>query len=225
MNEEKSLPTTLQSVLAQKPSPQEIVVVDPGSTDRTSEVASECGAQVLTSPRGRAVQMNAGARNTKADVLLFLHADTGLPEGAVAAIQVALCNPRVLGGCFELRFHEEEESWTLQLWSWCTRVQCCRTKRLVFGDRGIFVRRSSFEELGGYSEWPILEDVDFVMRLARLGSQSFEFLPLAVTTSARRMLEKGPLRQQLLNSCIIIAWYLGASPEQLRDWYRYQIAP
>ncbi|CAK9015574.1 unnamed protein product [Durusdinium trenchii] len=89
MNEEKSLPTTLQSVLAQKPSPQEIVVVDPGSTDRTSEVASECGAQVLTSPRGRAVQMNAGARNTKADVLLFLHADTGLPEGAVAAIQVA----------------------------------------------------------------------------------------------------------------------------------------
>ncbi|CAK9015572.1 unnamed protein product [Durusdinium trenchii] len=66
MNEEKSLPTTLQSVLAQKPSPQEIVVVDPGSTDRTSEVASECGAQVLTSPRGRAVQMNAGARNTKA---------------------------------------------------------------------------------------------------------------------------------------------------------------
>ncbi|CAK9015570.1 unnamed protein product [Durusdinium trenchii] len=125
MNEEKSLPTTLQSVLAQKPSPQEIVVVDPGSTDRTSEVASECGAQVLTSPRGRAVQMNAGARNTKADVLLFLHADTGLPEGAVAAIQVALCNPRVLGGCFELRFHEEEESWTLQLWSCCSGTVCC----------------------------------------------------------------------------------------------------
>lgn len=225
MNEEKSLPKTLQSIFSQTPSPSEVVVVDPGSADRTSEVAAECGAQVLASSRGRAVQMNTGARATKASVLLFLHADTDLPEGAIAAIQAALCDTRVMGGCFELRFHEEDQSWTLQLWSWFTRVECFRSTRLVFGDRGIFVRRTAFEQLNGYSEWPILEDVDFVMRLTRLGATAFHFIPSAVTTSARRMLEVGPLRQQLLNSGIIIAWYLGATPQRLRDWYRYHTVP
>ena len=80
---------------------------------------------------------------------------------------------------------------------WCTRVQCCRSNRLVFGDRGIFVRRSAFETLGGYREWPILEDVDFAMRLAQQRN-AFQFLSLDVTTSARRMLEVGPMKQQLL---------------------------
>ncbi|CAJ1331499.1 unnamed protein product [Effrenium voratum] len=223
MNEEKSLPKTLKSVFSQMPAPSEVLVVDPGSVDRTSETATACGATALKGPRGRAVQMNCGARASKAPVLLFLHADTELPEGALEAVQAALCDPEVLGGCFELRFAEEAESRTLQLWSWSTRVQCCRSSRLVFGDRGIFVRRSAFEELQGYSEWPILEDVDLVMRLARQSRRSFSFVPLAVTTSARRMLEVGPIKQQLLNSCIIVAWYLGASPERLRNWYRYKM--
>eukprot|EP00435_Cladocopium_sp_Y103_P066544 s28_g28.t2 len=154
--QEKSLPKTLESIFSQTPPPSEVVVVDPGysrvaaTEDRTSEVAVECGAQVLASARGRAVQMNTGARATKAPVLLFLHADTDLPEGAIAAIQAALCDTRVMGGCFALRFHEEDQSWTLQLWSWFTRVEWCRSTRLVFGDRGIFVRRTAFEQLNGY---------------------------------------------------------------------------
>ena len=79
-------------------------------------------------------------------------------------------------------------------------MQCCRSHRLVFGDRGIFVRRSVFEQLGGYNEWPILEDVDLVMRLAQRNAQrnAFQFLSLDVTTSARRMLQVGPMKQQLL---------------------------
>ncbi|CAE7780195.1 Lrguk, partial [Symbiodinium necroappetens] len=155
----------------------------------------------------------------KAPVLLFLHADTHLPPGALAQLQVALCDPDVQGGCFELRFDEEADNATLRLWSWFTRTGCCRTPRLVFGDRGIFVRRKAFEELTGYREWPLLEDVDFAMRLAKLNRRAFHFLPIAVTTSARRMLEMGPLKQQLLNTCIIIAWYLGASPARMRDWH------
>eukprot|EP00438_Fugacium_kawagutii_P020921 Skav211812 [mRNA] locus=scaffold305:503742:516878:- [translate_table: standard] len=141
------------------------------------------GAQVLTSARGRAVQMNSGARATKAPVLLFLHADTDLPEGAIAAIQEALSDTSIMGGCFELRFHEEDQSWTLQLSSWFTRTEWFRSTRLVFGDRGIFV-----------------------MRLAKLGPSVFHFIPLAVTTSARRLLEVGPMRQQLVR----LGWQINA---------------
>ncbi|CAE7317392.1 Lrguk [Symbiodinium pilosum] len=169
--------------------------------------------------------MNAGARSTQASILLFLHADTHLPPAALAQIQAALRDPDVQGGCFELRFEEESQSATLRLWSWFTRTGCCRTPRLVFGDRGIFVRRKAFEQMQGYREWPLLEDVDFAMRLAKLNRRAFRFLPVAVTTSARRMLAMGPLKQQLLNTCIIVCWYLGASPERMRDWYRYYTAP
>ncbi|CAE7364415.1 Lrguk [Symbiodinium natans] len=158
--------------------------------------------------------MNAGAQSTEAPVLLFLHADTHLPAGALAELQVALCDPDIQGGCFELRFDEESESATLRLWSWLTRTAFCRTPRLVFGDRGIFVRRKAFEQLEGYREWPLLEDVDLAraMRMAKLNRRAFRFLPLAVTTSAR-------------NTCIIVAWYLGASPARMKDWYRYYAAP
>merc|ERR1712203_326141 len=107
-----------------------------------------------------------------------------------------------------------------------TRCWLLRTPRLVFGDRGIFVRRSAFQALGGYRDWPLLEDVDLAMRLAALGgARAFAFLPLAVTTSARRLMTKGPVRQQLLNSAIICCWYCGASPETLKAWYRYTAAP
>ncbi|CAE8603421.1 unnamed protein product [Polarella glacialis] len=227
LNEEHGLPRTLSTVAGQVPKPEEVVVVDAGSEDRTAEVARAGGAQVLASRRGRAWQMNAGARTTKAEVLIFLHADTELPEGAVAAVRAALADASVLGGCFQLRFDTQTQSRALQLWSWCTSCWLLRSTRLVFGDRAIFVRRSAFEGLDGYREWPLLEDIDFAMRLAKRGGgdKSFAFLPLAVTTSARRLLEVGPWKQQLVNTSIIIAWYLGYSPETLKAWYKNRAAP
>ncbi|CAK0801239.1 unnamed protein product [Prorocentrum cordatum] len=167
--------------------------------------------------------MNAGAAECSGEVLLFLHADTELPPGALEAVERALANPAVLGGCFTLRFDAQEGSAALRLWSWCTRCWLLRTPRLVFGDRAIFVRRSVFEELGGYSDWPILEDLDFAMRLAAKGPGAFAFLPAAVTTSARRLLEVGPVAQQLLNTSIVILWYCGLSPETLKGLYRYSM--
>merc|ERR1712032_818945 len=154
--------------------------------------------------------------------LLFLHADTVLPHGALEAVEHALSDPLVLGGCFTLRFDTQEASCVLRLWSYCTRCWFLRTPRLVFGDRAIFVRRSVFKEMGGYNNWLILEDLDFAMRLAAKGKRAFAFLPIAVTTSARRLMEIGPIKQQLLNTSIIILWYCGFSPETLKALYRYR---
>lgn len=225
LNEEQALPKTLASVKGQTVPPEDVVVVDAGSQDETAKVAVLGGARVLSSGRGRSLQMNAGAHSSSGEALLFLHADTELPPTAVEVVQQTLSDPRVAGGCFELRFDAQSQSPALQLWSLCTRLRIFRTTRLVFGDRAIFVRRQTFEELGGYREWPILEDVDFAMRLGRLGADAFAFVPMPVTTSARRLLEVGPVRQQFLNSCIIALWYMGYTPERLRDWYRYRLPP
>eukprot|EP00933_Yihiella_yeosuensis_P025925 TRINITY_DN20114_c2_g1_i1.p1 TRINITY_DN20114_c2_g1~~TRINITY_DN20114_c2_g1_i1.p1 ORF type:complete len:270 (-),score=38.93 TRINITY_DN20114_c2_g1_i1:45-854(-) len=229
LNEEEALPRTISSCTQQSPSPKDIVVADAGSQDKTQEVARKAGAHVISSGRGRALQMNAGAQNSTGEVLLFLHADTQLPKDALEMMHRTLADSNVLGGCFQLSFDAQSQSRGLQLWSWCTRTWLLRTPRLVFGDRAIFVRRSVFLELGGYREWPLLEDVDFAMRLASHGkdpgSKAFAFLPLAVTTSARRLLEVGPWKQQLINTCIIIAWYLGFTPEALKAWYKYRVAP
>lgn len=216
---------TLEAAARQQPPPREMLLADGGSVDRTAELAKEAKARVVPASRGRGLQLNAGAAAATGSVFLFLHADTELPPGALAAVEAALVDPKVLGGCFQLRFDGEEKDWVLRLWGWCTRRGVFQTSRLVFGDRGIFVRRAAFQALGGYTEWPILEDVDFAMRLRQLGGwRSFAYLQLDVVTSARRLLETGPLRQQLLNSFILFCWYLGFSPEALRSLYRYRQA-
>lgn len=220
LNEEEGLPKTLASVKGQSVQPQDIVVVDAGSQDRTVEVAALGGARVVRSGRGRAVQMNAGARGSTSEVLLFLHADTELPPTALEAVQRALSDERVAGGCFQLRFDVQSQHWALQLGSWGTRQWIFRGPHWVFGDRAIFVRRRVFEALGGYNEWPLMEDVDFAIRVGKTGPNAFAFIPMDVTTSARRLLEVGPARQEFLNLCILGLWHLGCSPEKLKEWYR-----
>jgi len=167
--------------------------------------------------------MNAGAAAAEGDVLLFLHADTTLLPGSLAGVRQELSEPGSHGGCFQLRFDAEDQSLALRVWGACTRMWLFRTPRLVFGDRAIFVKRSTFKELEGFREWPLLEDLDFAMRLGRHGGPcGFRFLPLDVITSARRLLEVGPLRQQVINSLIVVLWYLGVSPATLRQWYSYK---
>eukprot|EP00927_Polykrikos_kofoidii_P026996 TRINITY_DN23913_c0_g1_i1.p1 TRINITY_DN23913_c0_g1~~TRINITY_DN23913_c0_g1_i1.p1 ORF type:complete len:277 (-),score=42.88 TRINITY_DN23913_c0_g1_i1:431-1261(-) len=223
LNEESGLPQVLAALSRLEPPAREVIVADAASTDNTVNVARAANASVICSRPGRAWQMNAGAMIAKGEVLLFLHADTLLPPGALKAVLRVLEDPAVLGGCFQLRFDGEEKSFTLRVWGLCTRLWVLRTPRLVYGDRAIFVRTSVFKSLGMYKEWPLLEDVDFAMRLAGSGGpRSFAFIPLDVITSSRRLLEVGPLRQQLLNIFIMICWYVGFSPERLRRFYRYK---
>jgi rSAM/selenodomain-associated transferase 2 len=211
LDEEAELPATLASVREQ-PGPFEVIVVDGGSTDATREIARRLrDVTLVTSAPGRARQMNAGAARASGDVLLFLHADTRLPADALDRVRSAFADGAA-AGCFQLRF--DRAGFWLWLWS---RPLWMRWPRWAFGDRALFVRRSAFDAVGGFPDQPLFEDLDMVQALRALGR--FVFLDAAVTTSARRFVRGGALRQQLRNGALWTAWLLGASPERVARFY------
>lgn len=184
LNEERALPATLARVFAQA-GECEIIVVDGGSTDRTREIATGNGRiQLLTAPKGRAAQMNAGASRARGEWLLFLHADTLLPDGALAAI-MALPDDIQAGG-FRHRFSGDD--WRLRLISWMHNWRC-RWTRVFYGDQALFVRRSLFKRLGGFPEDYPLEDVAFGERLR--AAIRPRLLNLYVVTDARKFTQMG----------------------------------
>lgn len=212
LNEEAVLRPTLEAIAAQD-HPHEIIIVDGGSTDATLRVAKPYG-RVLRASRGRASQMNAGAAAAASDVLVFLHADTLLPNGALKTIRQTLNDPSVEAGAFRLRF--DRPTPLLRFYSFCTRF---RIARLCFGDRGLFVRRRVFDEVGGFPSVPMFEDVELVRILSE--RSGFVFLEDSVTTSARRFRAAGSLRQQALNACLWLSYLAGADLHRLTDYYPY----
>lgn len=213
LNESRAIDACLASVQAQ-PGDVEMLIVDGGSRDDTVARASRY-ARVLTSGRGRAIQMNAGARQSAGEVLLFLHADSRLAPGALGAVRAALSDPDVVGGTFTLRF--DPETPLLRAYAYTTRF---RPRLFHYGDQGIFVRRTTFDALGGYREQPLMEDVDFLRRLRRTGRTVL--LPLAVTTSARRFQRHGIVRQQLRNAMLMTLYLAGVPPARLARWYDFE---
>lgn len=213
LNEAACITHTLAGVAA-LPGNVEVVVVDGGSTDETCALAQD-SARVMQSARGRAAQMNAGAQAASGEVLLFLHADTLLPPGALDAVQAALADPAVNAGCFRLGF--DKPGWAYGFYSLCTRLPW---HRMVFGDRAIFVRRQVFEAVGGFPVQAIFEDLDFFRRLHRQPGR-LAYLPLAVTTSARRFEQHGPVRQQFRNVALWTLRNMGVSPHTLQRFYPY----
>jgi rSAM/selenodomain-associated transferase 2 len=211
LNEEAVLRRTLGAALALA---DEVVVSDGGSTDRTVEVATELGARTVSGAPGRGGQLNRGAALARADVLLFLHADTTLPASAPDRIRAAVA-AGALGGAFLLRFDVDRPK--LRLGAWLIN-QRTRLTRLPLGDQAHFVTRSTFLSLGGYREWPILEDLDFAWRLRKL--RRMALLDDEVTTGARRFLEGGVLRTVLTNWLIWALFCLGVSPYRLARLYR-----
>ena len=139
----------------------EVIVCDGGSADATEETARQCGLRVIEAPRGRGPQMNAGARLAKGETLLFLHADTRLPEDAIALVADALADDRVCGGNFSLIFGGDTREARL-----LTRIYpFLRLGGMLYGDSAIFVRRRVFDLLNGYREYPIFEDCDLYRRM------------------------------------------------------------
>lgn len=218
LNEAAHLAATLDCVRAG--SPAQILVVDGGSTDQTPEIARQAGATVINSPPGRARQMNAGAAEADGDVLVFLHADTLLPPGWRDVIRTTLTPGGIAAGAFSFRIREGFVG--RRLVEWGTNL---RSRRLQcpYGDQALFLRRSDFEELGGFADLPIMEDYELVARLRRRGR--VVTTDAAISTSGRRWILLGTLRTTVTNSLIVVGYHAGIQLSVLARWYRGKRRP
>ena len=191
----------------------EIIVVDGGSDDQTRIIAQVEKTVVCHTEKNRGMQLNLGARTATGNVLIFLHADTQLPSNAFEVIRDKFQDPRVQVGTFMMRF--DDGHWLLNLYSSLTRFDSLWTS---FGDQGIVTRGYLFKSLGGFSEWPLFEDVDF-LRKVREKTKVYS-LPAEVTTSADKFLKQGIVKHQLCNGALILKYLVGVSPEKLyRQYY------
>jgi len=191
----------------------EVIVVDGGSDDATRRLALPLADRVLRAPRGRALQMNAGAACAQGEGLVFLHADTQLPEAADRAVAAALGESP--WGRFDVRI--VGRSPLLGVVAWAMNLRS-RLTGIATGDQAIFVRRTVFESLGGYAAIPLMEDVELSRRLRAIGRPAC--LEARVATSARRWEARGVLRTIALMWRLRLAYWLGADPARLAERYR-----
>ena len=218
----------------------ETIVVDAGSRDGTPEIAQAHSCRVLTAPSGRAGQMNDGAAVATGSVLLFLHADTLLPEDFERHIRATLARPGVVAGAFRLTIENAQErekgtgticakhpegrsgKWclspfpTLRVIQWAANLRACWLQ-MPYGDQAIFLSAETFRAIGGFPDLPIMEDFELVRRLRRRGQ--IAVANASVTTSARRWNALGPLRTTWINQMVVVGYHLGVAPERLARWY------
>ena len=211
-HEQACLAATLDALaLAQG---DELIVVDADSSDGTPDIARRYTPKVYQGPRGRARQMNHGARQARGDILLFLHADTLLPTDGLDAIRRALQQPGTVGGAFRLVI--TPATLALRLVAWGTNLRS-RVGGLPYGDQALFVSRRVFEELGGYDDVPFMEDIRLVQALRRRGRLTI--LPQAVATSGRRWQRDGVLVTTARNIALVTLYFCGVQPATLKRWY------
>jgi len=192
----------------------EIIVADGGSRDRSAEVARAFADGIVLAPQGRAKQMNLGARAANGEILWFLHADSQPPAGADGLIHQVLAEPGVLWGRFDVRLSGDHP--LLRLVETLMNIRS-RLTAIATGDQGIFVRRESFEQAGGYPEIPLMEDIALSRVLKRASRPAC--LRQCLTTSSRRWERNGILRTILLMWGLRLAYFLGASPARLARLY------
>ena len=194
---------------------REIIVVDGGSNDSTVSIAKSLGARVINSSPPRARQMNLGAIEATGDVLLFLHADTQLPEKFDKLILNSFKQPGIVGGAFELRINSDIPALRLieRLANWRSR-----SLKTPYGDQAIFILSKFFHQAGGFPNIPILEDFEMIRRLKKKGK--ITTLSVPVLTSPRRWQNLGILQTTLINQLVIVAYFMGIAPETIAYWYR-----
>lgn len=223
LNEERTIMATLAHTASL--GFDELIVVDGGSTDETpalvesyrlsTQSSALSPVQWVTTPRGRARQMNEGAKVSRGEILLFLHADAQLPDDAKTMIDRTLADQRMVGGRFDVRFDRPSMWGTIisRMMNWRSRLSSIAT-----GDQALFVRRPIFEQMGGFADMPLMEDIDFSRRLKRKGATAA--LTATVTTSFRRWKQHGPLRTILLMWTLRFLYWIGISPSHLVEWYK-----
>jgi rSAM/selenodomain-associated transferase 2 len=215
LNEAATLPVQLAALQGLRTRATELIVVDGGSGDRTVELARPAADRLLDAPRGRATQMNAGAKVSRGEVLLFLHADTTLPPAADDLIRSAIATGAAWGR-FDVRIDGRQPLLRIveRMMNWRSRWSGIAT-----GDQAIFVRREVFERVGGYPELPLMEDIALSKRLKRFAPPAC--LRQRVITSGRRWEKHGVLRTILLMWRLRASYFLGADPQQLAIRYGY----
>jgi rSAM/selenodomain-associated transferase 2 len=206
--------SSTQSSVLSSPSPE-----TPPSTSSDLEVVKERQSKgstirLLSAPPSRARQFNVGAGAARGDVLLFLHADTHLPPSARSSIEAALADGPTVGGRFDVQF-DIPSVWGYLI-SGLMNIRS-RLTRISTGDQALFVRRQVFEQLGGFADIPLMEDVEFSTRLKRRGTTSA--LRDRVTTSFRRWKQHGPLKTILLMWTLRLLYWIGISPLRLSRLY------
>lgn len=223
LNEERTIMATLAHTAAL--GFDELIVVDGGSLDQTpvlvesyrrrTQSPAQSPVRLVTAPCGRARQMNEGAKASGGEILLFLHADTQLPDDAKTMIDTTLADQRMVGGRFDVRFDRPSMWGTIisRMMNWRSRLSGIAT-----GDQALFVRRPIFEQMGGFVDMPLMEDIEFSRRLKRKGATAA--LTATVTTSFRRWEQHGPLRTILLMWTIRFLYWVGISPSHLVEWYK-----
>ena len=203
LNDERTIGAAIDSARG-----AEVIVSDGGSADRTIAIAEARGARVIRSEAMRSKQFNRGAEAASGEMLIFLHADTILPQGAITAV----IDAADFGG-FRIAF--AERSLRLRVAAMLINARTRMTK-CPWGDQAQFIRRSLFLSSGGFKEIPLMEDYDLAQRMKRRSV----ILPLTVTTSGSRFLRLGLLRTAVINWTIVAQWRMGADADALARSYR-----
>ncbi len=213
LNEEMNIEKTINR--ARSGADVEIIVVDGGSSDSTTSKVKALGCVMLQTGPGRAAQMNTGAEAATGDILLFLHADTFLPDNFAETVYKTIQKDGVAAGAFQLTIDSDRISARIITWfaNWRSRLF-----QLPYGDQALFLSRYHFIKAGTFPEIALLEDFELIRKLRRQGK--IITLPIAVSTSDRRWSRLGFWRATLLNQIIVIAYLLGVPADALANWYR-----
>jgi rSAM/selenodomain-associated transferase 2 len=216
LNEAATIAAALETLAELRASGHEVIVVDGGSHDNTAALATPLADYVVSSPRGRATQMNAGAAIARGDVLLFLHADTRLPPDADRLVLDSLANSNHRWGRFDIAIEG-----THPLLPVIARMMNLRSRLtgIATGDQAIFVTAQTFTSAGGFPEIALMEDIAFSRTIKRVSPPLC--LRTRVTTSGRRWEQRGVLRTIVMMWRLRLAYFFGASPDTLARQYGY----